>query len=279
MHQDERALKLTSAIQNYDLDRLLPLVKEDLKWPVKQLYSNLRPIFVAALRDRINLLHPPPDFQGWLQTPLRETVKGPDTAKPNTINARLTTLSKLYDVLMDDGLLLAHPLRGLERPISQRTPDILPSRADIARLLQHAEKDLALHAALTLMYRHALQVAELISLRWTAFRPEDGTLLRRRTISRLDEVSYRALDRLLAQAGGPLTKREGRIFPYDNNDALRIRIFQVSRAADVPFINPSRLRKAALRDFKLTLEQAGFIDQRAFDLAEKLAQEWQTEAE
>ncbi|MFC5846776.1 hypothetical protein [Deinococcus petrolearius] len=271
MHPDERALKLTRALHDHDLDQLLPLLGDDLRWPRKQLYSNLRLIFAAARRDGVNLLRPPDDFQAWLQVPLRETVRGPGTAKVNTITARLSTLSQLYNVLMDEGLVLRHPLRGLERPAAQRTPDTLPARADIVRLLVHAEDDPALHAALTLTYHHAMQVAELIALRWPAFSHADGTLLRRRTLTRLDEASYRALDRLLAAAGGPLAQPQGRVFPYDSNDALRTRIFQVSRAAGIGFINPARLRKAALRDFVLTPEQAGFIGEQTFELARALA--------
>ncbi|KQR22719.1 tyrosine recombinase XerC [Deinococcus sp. Leaf326] len=272
MHPDERALKLTRALQDYDLDTLLPLLEADLRWPRKQLHSNLRLIFAAAQQSGVNLLRPPDDFQAWLQAPLRETVRGPGTAKINTITARLSTLSQLYNVLMDEGLVLRHPLRGLERPATQRTPDTLPAREDIVRLLVHAEDDPALHAALTLMYHHAVQVAELIALRWPAFLHADGTLLRRRTVTRLDEASYRALDRLMAAAGGPLAEPQGRVFPYDNNDALRTRIFQVSRAAGISFINPARLRKAALRDFVLTPDQAGFIGAQTFELARALAQ-------
>ena len=279
MHPDERAIKLTRALNDHDLDALLPLIAADMRWPAQQLRSNLRLIFAAAQRDGVGLLRPPDDFQAWLQAPLRETVRGPGTAKINTVTARLSTLSQLYNVLMDEGLVLRHPLRGLERPATQRTPDTLPARGDIVRLLVHAEDDPALHAALTLIYHHAVQVAELVSLRWPAFLHEDGTLLRRRTLTRLDEASYRALDRLLAVAGGPLAQPQGRIFPYDNNDALRTRIFQVSRAAGVTFINPARLRKAALRDFVLTPAQAGFIGEQTFELARALAQGLAPEAE
>ncbi|KQR15452.1 hypothetical protein [Deinococcus sp. Leaf326] len=272
MHPDERALKLTRALQDHDLDTLLPLLEDVLRWPRKQLYSNLRPIFAAAQQDGVNLLRPPDDFQAWLQVPLRQTVRGPGTAKSNTIAARLSTLSRLYNTLMDEGLILRHPLRGLERPPPLLTPDPLPTQEDVVRLLRHAEDDPALHAALTLIYHHAVQVPELLALRWPAFLHEDGTLLRRRTVTRLDEASSRALDRLLTSAGGPLSDPQGRIFPYTHNDDLRARIFQVSRAAGVPFFNPAQLRKAALRDFVFTPDQAGSLGEQTLELVRALAE-------
>lgn len=271
METDSYGLKLTRALQNYDLDELIGAVKDHLAWPSKQLYANLRPIFSAAERDQINLLHPPSDFQAWLQLPLRETNRGPMTAKSNTINARTATLAGLYNHLMDEGLILTHPLRGFERAPIIRTPDPLPPAADIQTLLAQAHSDHALHAALTLIYHHGVQVTEILSLKWPAFQYDDGTLLRKKTVTTLDQDSYRALDRLLAEAGGPLAEPQHRIFPYDSQDALRLRIFQTCRAAHLPFINPVRLRKAALRDFVQTPNQAGFLSDQAFDLAKRLA--------
>lgn len=271
--ESEYALKLTRALRDYDLDGLIGLIKPQMAWPPKQLHANLRPIFNAASSDQINLLHPPADFQTWLQTPLRQTVRGPMTAKPNTINARTATLSALYNHLIDEGLLLTHPLRGLERTPVIRTPDPLPSPEEIARLLAEAQADPALFAALTLIYHHGLQVTEILSLQWPAFHYDDGTLLRKKTATRLDQASYAALDRLLAGVGGPLAQPQHRIFPYDTQDALRLRIFQTCRQAGLAFIHPVRLRKAALRDFVLSPDQAGFLSAQAFELAEKLARE------
>ena len=269
--ESEQALRLARALKTYDLDGLIGLVKEHMAWPAKQLHANLKPIFSAAEQEQINLLHTPADFQQWLQTPLRETNRGPLTAKPNTVNARTATLSALYNHLMDEGLTLTHPLRGLERTPIIRTPDPLPSPAEIAQLLATAKADPALYAALTLIYHHGVQVTEILSLRWPAFQYDDGTLLRKKTVTRLDSASYQALDRLLATVGGPLAEPQGRIFPYDNQDALRLRIFQTCREAKLAFINPMRLRKAALRDFMQTPDQAGFLSPQAFELATKLA--------
>lgn len=263
-------------MQEADLDTVLGVLGHDMRWPLKQLRSNLRLIFASAERDHVNLLHPPEDFVGWLQGPLHETVKGPGTAKANTVVARLSTLSQLYSLLMDEEVIIQHPLRGMTRPPGERKVEKLPPREDIERLLVHAEAeadDPALFAALTLMYRHTFQVAELLTLRWPAFEHNDGTILRRRTICKLDPESYAALDRLLAKAGGPLAHPTGRIFPYENNDALRSRIFQVCRKANLAFVNPAKLRKAGLRDFALTADEAGFIGDEAYALARRLAQQ------
>lgn len=247
MHLDERALKLTRALQTYDLDNLVPLVQGELKWPPKQILSNLKFIFQHAQLDNLNLLHPPPDFQQWLQTPLRETIKGPGTASSSTINARVSTLNMLYNLLLDEGLLLQHPLRKLERPLPDSVPNHPPTEEELGVLLAHARSDPALYAALLLLTRHGLHVTELLALRWPHLHHATGTLLRRLQTVTLDQDSYQALDNLLKAQGGPLFDPQGKIFPYQNQDALRTRIFQVTQHANLPFIGPARLRKAALR--------------------------------
>lgn len=243
---DEISLKLTQAIRVYDLDQLASLVKDEVHWPMNQFRSNLRFVFEAAANDHINLLFPPPDFQHWLRGPLRRTIKGEETASNSTINARLSTLSMLYELLIDRGLILQHPLRKLERPANIKTPHTPPPADELERLLAHAHADVALHAALLLLTHHALFVTELLTLRWPHFHHPSGTLLRKNGTLQLDAATYRALDQLLAVAGGPLAQPQGKIFPYQNLDALRTRLFQVCQQANLPFIGPARLRKVAL---------------------------------
>ncbi|GGS12374.1 hypothetical protein [Deinococcus sedimenti] len=49
-----------------------------------------------------------------------------------------------------------------------------------------------------------------------------------------------------------------RMFPYDTPDALRLRIRQVTRDHDLPFIPPGIIRRAALRDHPGTPEILGY---------------------
>lgn len=270
--QDHHALKLTHALRTYDLDTLVPLIQDHLHWPPKQLRSNLKPVIEQAQLDHINLLHPPPDYHTWLQTPLRTTVKGPNTAAPTTINARLTTLSRLYEHLIDHGLILQHPLRNLERPPSLPVPTQPPPHDELTRLLLHAQSDPHLHAALLLLTRHGLFVTELLALRWPHLDYPTGTLLRKNTTITLDHDTFQALDHLLAQHGGPLHTPEGRVFPYQNLDALRTRLFQVTREANLPFISPTRLRKLALLNAMPDVP-APPVDERLTGLAETLAEQ------
>ncbi len=70
MHpQDERQLKLTRALQEADLDTVLAVLGPEMRWPLKQLRSNLRLVFAAAERDHVSLLHPPRRFRDLVARP------------------------------------------------------------------------------------------------------------------------------------------------------------------------------------------------------------------
>ncbi|MFC4453939.1 hypothetical protein [Deinococcus sonorensis] len=230
--------------------------------PLAETRTRLTPIFSAAQRDHVNLFAPGDDFHSWLMQAVSVTRHGPGTARANTMRARLSTLASIYTTLLDEELLSRDPMHGLVWPPLEHRQAPLPPPEEVTRLLRHAEPDLPLHAALTLIVRHAFQVADLLALRWPAFYHADGTLLRRRTLTRLDDPSYRSLERLLAQAGGPLADPQGPIFPYRTLDDLRRALFALSLQANVPFISPSQLRQVSLRDVDHTASSAGFASQR-----------------
>lgn len=267
--EHNRSDDLRKCMLKYDLTRLISLVASELSWPEKQIYSNLRFVFQAAQRDGINLLEPPPNFHDWLRAPLAQTRTGA-VAKPNTINARTATLSRLYHLLMDEGVISVDPLRNLKRVQSERNRDMLPNLEDITALILAVKSDATLYVAVRLMYHHAFQVVELLDLRWSAFEYDDGTILRKRTACKLDDLCYQAIDQLLSKFGGPLNKahiQDEKILPYADAAELRTVLFQTCRAAHTRFIPPAKLRKASLRDFVLTPEQAGYTTQKAFEYA------------
>jgi hypothetical protein len=254
---DERAVRLTRAMLRADLDTLIPLLPGTWARPTVAVHALLAPIFTAAQQGGVSLLRPPPDFHAWLTHAARLPGITHTPVTSNTVRTRLSVLSTLYDALIDEGLLLAHPLRGLKRPPAEPTTRPLPSQDEITQLLTLAREDLALHTALTLVYHHALQVPELLSLTWGAYEPRDGTLLRRRTITRLEGAAHTAVTRLHAKAGGVFAPEHKRLFPYTDHDTLRKRIFRLTWGK-LRFISLGDLRRASLRDFPHTAASAGF---------------------
>lgn len=265
-----------------DLDALLGLTAHLWSRPSKNVYTLLLPIFQAAQEGGLSLLRPPQDFHAWLLTAARRPGVTGVPVRPNTVRTRLNLLSRLYDHLIDEGLISSgHPMRGLQRPPAEPSTRPLPVPEDISKLLALTDtaEHLPLHVALTLIYRHAFQVTELLSLTWGAYEPRDGTLLRRRNITRLSREAHHALDRLYARAGAAYAQEHERLFPYTDHDTLRKGIFQVSWG-QAPFISPTDLRKASLRDFPHTLESAGFApgSQQQFQRAVTLAEQALTRA-
>lgn len=267
---DERALKLTQAFGTYNLEQIVGMTRGELHRPVAQLRANLRPVFEAAQAEGLDLLRPPADFHGWLQTPLRVTQTG-GVARANTIRARYATLKQLYDVLITLELLGSNPAHGCPVPPSEHSQAPLPGAGDIQRLLAEAQaRDQELFAALTLIYRQAFQLTELLALRWSAVDFSRAQLMRARTVTTLHPASLSALTPLLSQAGGPLhaPERGQRIFAFKNADDLRLQLWKTSQAANLsPTTGPRELRLASLRDFPQAPPGAGFSNPQAHERA------------
>jgi hypothetical protein len=274
---DERALRLTRAMVHADLDTLIGLTHHLWSRPPKNVHTLLAPIFKAAQDSGVSLLRPPSDFHPWLQTAARRPGTTGTPPKPNTIRTRLNLLARLYDHLIDEGLITTgHPMRGLERPPAEPSTRPLPTPQAIQHLLELTDTTahLPLHVALTLIYQHAFQVADLLTLTWGTFEPRDGTLLRRHNITRLNRDAHHALERLYARAGAAYAPAHERLFPYTTHDTFRIGIFQATWGK-ADFISPIDLRKASLRDFPHTLESAGLTpgSERHLNRAVKLARQ------
>lgn len=275
---DPVALTLTQALKSYDLDTLLnTLAQQGGARATKQRRANLVRVFRAAESEHVSLLVPPDDFHPWLRRTLTTNENG-TPAKPNSVVSRLSALRTVYRDLRVQGLIHTDPLLDYAAPSGETGKTPLPTRSDIEALIAEArvQKDSALTAALLLLTHHAVQVTEILTARWSAYQPDSGTLLRHRTATRLDDPTLRALDAMLAQQGGPMqleTFSGRRIFPYDSQDALRLRIFQSCQRAGLAFLPPSGLRRSALRDYPLQAADAGFSNPLAFERAVTLARQ------
>lgn len=265
---DEHAQKLTLALRKYDLDQIIALLPElSPSQPKHVLRAHLKFVFEQAQLDKLDLLHPPSDFQTWLQEPLRRTRQAQKQAQPNTVHARATLLTRLYRLLQDEGLIQQQPLQGLPRPTVVPTKR-LPHPDTLQRLHLQAQPDSALYAALMLIHHLAFTTGELLALQWDHIDFPRNQLLRRRTASVLPEPVRQVLDRLAEPVGGPLYAR-GKVLPYVNDQGFRQALWQASKDANTDLVPPATLRLAGLHanGQHLTPTQAGFIDDRAFDEA------------
>ncbi|GGL10881.1 hypothetical protein [Deinococcus radiotolerans] len=277
---DEQARTLTHALHTGDLDTLVSTLHAQgiLAGRPAQLISNLRPIVTAAQRDYVSLLRPPADFHAWLSEVLLINADG-TPAKPNTRTSRVLTLRALYRALRHLGVIQGDPLLDFHSPAPERRTDPLPPRETLAALVHAARSDAALHAALLLLWHHAVPVASLLRIKWAAFNPQGRTLLRGDVVSPLTPEAATAVERLHHRAGyNPLfdgtleTVAALRIFPYDSQDALRLRILQVTRHAELPFIPPGALRRAALRDHAQSATHLGYLNRTHYDRVVQFAQ-------
>ncbi|MFC4424813.1 hypothetical protein [Deinococcus navajonensis] len=275
MHpDDERALKLTRAFREYNLDQIAPMLGvQALGRPLAQVHSNLKHVFEQGSKDEIDLLNPPAHFHDWLTGPLTTPTRGPGPLKPNTITSRVTTLRVLYDALITEGLLTTNPMTGYPSPGIEHASDPLPEREDIQRLLDSAKTaDPVLFAALTLIYEHAFQVRELLGLKWPAYDPTTGELLRARTVTKLSEATQRALEPLLKAAGGPMYAPEqaGPLIPWSAEE-LRLQLWKACKVAEIAHIPLNVLRRASLRDHPARMAASGFSNDQAYRRALRLA--------
>lgn len=277
---DDLARSLTNALHTGDLDTLVTTLHAHgrLQGRPAQLISNLRPITTAAQRDYVSLLRPPADFHAWLSEVLLTNADG-TPAKPNTRASRVLTLRALYRALRQLGIITGDPLLDFHAPPAERRSDPLPTRETLETLIRAARTDPALHAALLLLWQHAVPITTLLRLTWDAFNPHARTLLRNDVVSPLTPETATALERLHHRAGyDPLYEdtldavASKRMFPYDSQDALRLRILHVTRDAELPFIPPGTLRRAALRDHARSATHLGYLNATHYDRVVQFAQ-------
>ncbi|NTY02397.1 hypothetical protein [Deinococcus sp. JMULE3] len=277
---DDQARVLTHALHTGDLDTLITTLhaQDRIRGRPAQLISNLRPIVTAAQRDYVSLLRPPPDFHAWLSETLLTNADG-TPARPNTRTSRVIALRALYRALRGLGIITGDPLLDFHAPEVERRSDPLPTRETLETLVHAARTDPNLQAALLLLWHHALPITTLLRLTWAAFDPHARTLLRNNALSPLTPEAGAALQRLHHRAGyDPLFEdtldqvAPRRMFPYDTQDALRLRILHVTRDAELPFIPPGLIRRAALRDHARSATHLGYISTSHYERVVALAQ-------
>lgn len=267
---DERAQKLTLALRNYDLNEVVGLLPA-LGEPRRIIHSVLKPVFLRAQQDEVDLLHPPHGFDAWLHSFIHLRLGGEGTVASGTVINRLTVLSRLYSLLRDEDLIARNPVRETPRPqrASEGRGDML-SREELTRLHQQVTDPL-LRAALLLIDQLAFDTRELRELTWEGVQLGLGTIVRGRTVARVPENIQQALQVLQRQAGGEF-HASGPVFTY-TDASLRPALFKACHAANVPYSPPSRLRLAGLRDHgeQLSRQDAGFLGEQAFEHAKHVA--------
>ena len=248
------------------LDQLIVLL--DLPGRPLQLRSNLLNVFEDASADGIDLLSPGDDFQAWVQQPLRRLGQRLGAAKANTVNARATTLSNFYTALEDLQLIRHHPLRGMPRPVRERADDPLPTREMVKALHAASRSDAVLYAALILIDELAFTVTDLTRLRWADVKLAEKKLIRK-TESLLPP---RPLQALRALSGDTLYQAQPQLPFFPHEFDLRRRIWKACGVAGLPYLPPSKLRQAGLRDHAhVNAAQVGYLDPHALTLAVDLA--------
>ncbi|CAM3372584.1 hypothetical protein DEDE109153_13795 [Deinococcus deserti] len=273
-----RLLRHPTMSASEQLDSLLPLVQ--LPGIQKVLRSNLKTTFEDARADNIDLSRPPADFHDWLLKPLGRIGDEQNAAKPNTYNARATSLSRLYERFRELGVVPANPLDGLPRHARESATDPLPSRAELQ--LVHAQtSDAHARAALLLIDDLAFTMTDLLTLQWQHVNLSRETLLRR-TECRIPSRSLSALHELARLDAAPLNPDAltQRVFPFDER-TLRARLWTAFQNAGVRWSTPSQLRMAALRDHGMAIaatpyqaaHQFGFTSPRAYQQALELARQ------
>lgn len=266
---------LTRAFSQYEVERIVPMLWGSLDNHRRHQYiTNLKPIFDQAREDGLNLLSPPPDFHAWLDAPLRTTLRGPNTAKANTISTRYYTLRTMYEHLIREDVITHNPALGYRVPPGERSSTPLPTAEEIGKLLAYLHRhDPVLFAAATLIHEHALQYTELERLTWSAFDFSQGLLLRNRTATRLSDRAIAAIQPLLTQAGGPLhTEDDSRkIFKFENRDAFRLPLWKACKNAGVANISHRELRLCGLRDHPQHPSDLGFVNGQAWERAKRHA--------
>lgn len=101
-----------------------------------------------------------------LQAYLMEMEKG--GRKPSTISRMLASMKALFTYLVERGICLQNPTRGLKAPKIEKKPPEILSQKEVWRLLEQpssdAPKELRDKAMLELLYATGIRVSELISL-------------------------------------------------------------------------------------------------------------------
>jgi integrase len=104
--------------------------------------------------------------------------------KPSTAQLARRILGNVLGAAVRDGLLVRNPVASSRPPKVEATERRSLTPAELRRLLEVAAADAELGPAVELLVATGLRRGELLGLRWSDYRPEDGTLEVRRALVR-----------------------------------------------------------------------------------------------
>lgn len=166
---------------------------------------------------------------------------------PSTRNNRLTQVRRLYQRLQEAELVSTNPfddLHGEVNPAHERRKNYTPD--EVQRLLLHADTEEKL---LILLGAHAgLTISEVRNLLYEDFHDDDTFLeLSDRTITCTPELTDQLKQWVRHQGDTPLfpVRPTGEVLPAMSAPALRSKIFDLCRRANVPYKAWHALRNAA----------------------------------
>lgn len=221
-------------------------------------------LLIADLRGsqntRINVLSGWRVYLGWVRSE-GQSILNADQAQagafaewlrqnyeaPSTRNNRLTQARRLYQRLQEAELVSTNPfddLHGEVNPAHERRKNY--TAEEVVRLLQHANVEEKL---LILLGAHAgLTTSEVQDLSYEDFHNDDTLIdLPNRTITCTPELTQQLKTWIRQQGDTPLfpVRPTGHVFPATSAPALRSKIFDLCRRANVPYKAWHSLRNAA----------------------------------
>lgn len=209
----------------------------------KNYLSAFKDFLSWAGNERLSLTDPAPHFGIEFQHYLEEKY-GTSQA---SINTRLSQARRIYKVLRQLGVVAMNidPFSILER--SQVIPGQRReyySQNEITRLLIHSEPA---ERVLILLGAHAgLTTAEVLALKWSDLSLQTGTIqLPDRQLVMSDDLYRTVQPYAEKQGGGVLFVRSVPVFEFQDQNALRARVYALCLKANVPYRAWRGLRHAA----------------------------------
>ncbi|MGY2895357.1 integrase/recombinase XerC [Deinococcus sp. UYEF24] len=209
----------------------------------KNYLSAFKDFLTWAGNERLSMTDPAPHFGIEFQHYLEQKY-GTSQA---SINTRLSQARRVYKIFRQLGVVAMNidPFSILER--SQVVPGHRReyySQDEITRLLIHSEPD---ERVLILLGAHVgLTTAEVLALKWPDLSLQTGTVqLPDRQLTMSNDLYRMVQPYAKKQGGGALFARPVPVFEFQDQNALRARIYALCLKANVPYRAWRGLRHAA----------------------------------
>ncbi len=239
---------LLPALRRYDLEACWAILSPKLagapqSHSQKNYFSAFKDFLSWAEREQHVLSDPQPQLGPEFQQYLMQKY-GTSQA---SINTRLSQVRKFYKLFRQLGVVAANidPFSILERP------QVIPgqhreyySEEEVSRLLARA--DLSERAMLLFGAHAGLTTAEVLALRWSDLSLTGETVvLTDRELPLSPELSRVLYPLAEQEGGGVLFATDNPIFEFQDQNALRARMFSLCLKANVPYRAWRALRHAA----------------------------------